>query len=194
MKNIHEILIALGIEIPADKKADLDKELLANYKTIADYDKQAGNLTVALDKLKTAEDGLKAFEGVDLAELKGQIVKLQGDLTTKDAAYAAKLADMEFDRAWDGAVTTAKGRNSKVLRALLDEDALKTLKASKNQEADIKASLEALKKDNGYLFDSEQTPPNYAPGPGTQINNPNPAASQFNFGFTGVRAAPNNNK
>lgn len=35
MKNIHEILAAMGIEVPAEKKADLDKELLANYRTLA---------------------------------------------------------------------------------------------------------------------------------------------------------------
>ena len=37
MKNIHEILATMGIEVPAEKKADLDKELLANYRTLADY-------------------------------------------------------------------------------------------------------------------------------------------------------------
>ena len=39
--------------------------------------------------------------------------------------------------------------------ALLDTDALK---ASKNQESDIKAALDNLKKDNDYLFKSVSVP------------------------------------
>ena len=71
---------------------------------------------------------------------------------------------MAFDRALDGAITNAKGRNAKAIKALLDVD---TLKASKNQEADIKTALEGLQKESGYLFDDGQTPPRYAAGTGT---------------------------
>ena len=42
------------------------------------------------------------------------------------------------------------------------------LKASKNQEADIKTALEAVKKDNAYLFQDIQIPKvvSYTPGSG----------------------------
>ena len=40
-------------------------------------------------QLQTAKDGLKAFEGVDVKDLQGQITKLQQDLTEKDSANAA---------------------------------------------------------------------------------------------------------
>ena len=63
---------------------------------------------------------------------------------------------MAFDGRIKDAITAAKGRNAKAIAALLDVDALR---ASKNQEADIRAALEALKKDNGYLFESETPPP-----------------------------------
>lgn len=36
MKNIHEILKGYDIEIPADKKAEFDKAVLDNYKTVAE--------------------------------------------------------------------------------------------------------------------------------------------------------------
>lgn len=39
-----------------------------------------------------------------------------------------------------------------------------TLKASKNQEADIKTSLEGLQKESGYLFDTGTPPSNFAAG------------------------------
>ena len=115
-------------------------------------------------QLQTAKDGLKAFEGVDVKDLQGQITKLQQDLADKDTAHKTELANMAFDRALDGAITAAKGKNAKAIKALLDVDALK---ASKNQEADIKTALEGLQKESGYLFDDGQTPPSYAPGTGT---------------------------
>ena len=115
-------------------------------------------------QLQTAKDGLKAFEGVDVTNLQGQITKLQQDLADKDAAHQTELANMAFDRALDGAITAARGKNAKAIKALLD---METLKGSKNQEADIKTALEGLQKESGYLFDTEGTPPPYSAGAGT---------------------------
>ena len=135
------------------------------------------------DQLKTAKDGLKAFDGVDVAKLQGQITQLQKDLEDKDAAHQAELANMAFDRALDAAITGAKGRNAKAIKALLDLDALR---GSKNQEADIKSALEGLQKDSGYLFDTGNVPPNLAPGPG--VTPPAIGNNPFSFNFGGIRA------
>lgn len=132
-------------------------------------------------QLDTVNEALKKFDGVDVAALQGQIKTLQGDLETEKAQYAQKLADMEFDGILNGAVTAAKGRNAKAIRALLDVDALK---ASKNQEADVTAALEALKKENAYLFETEQTPPPYAAGTGTA-----PATAKYSPEINSIRAA-----
>ena len=120
-------------------------------------------------QLQTAKDGLKAFEGVDVKDLQGQIMQLQRDLADKDAAHQTELANMAFDRALEGAITAAKGKNAKAIKALLDVD---TLKASKNQEADIKTALEGLQKESGYLFDTDDVPPPFSRGAGTQTQQP----------------------
>ena len=135
-------------------------------------------------QLQTAKDGLKAFEGVDVKDLQGQIVRLQQDLADRDAAHQTELANMAFDRALEGAITAAKGRNAKAIKALLDVD---TLKASKNQEADIKAALEGLQKDSGYLFGSEETPPYFPAGTGVGANGGS-GDNPFSFNFGGIRA------
>ena len=165
MKNITEILTGLGIQIPEDKTNELNKLIGENYKTIADYDKQKQKLTQTQESLQTAQEGLKKFEGVDPAELQGRISKLTKELADKDTAHAAELADRDFQSLLDGAITEKHGRSAKAIKALLDVDALKD---SKNQEQDIKAALDALAKDSGYLFESEGTPPPYAGGAGTQ--------------------------
>ena len=41
MKNIEEILKEFELEIPADKKAEFDKQWKENYRTKADHDKVA---------------------------------------------------------------------------------------------------------------------------------------------------------
>lgn len=140
------------------------KDIEAAKKPFADYE-------AIKERLKTAEDGLKAFDGVDVKDLQGKIDTLKGQLSDKDKEWQAKLDNMAFDGRVKDAITAAKGRNAKSISALLDVEALRT---SKNQEADIKAALEALKKDNSYLFET-QTPPPYSNGAGK-----NPPAGEPN--------------
>ena len=66
MINIHEILKGYGVEIPADKKAEFDKAVLDNYKTIAESNKIQEKLTKEVEDhkatKKTLEDTTKAFD------------------------------------------------------------------------------------------------------------------------------------
>lgn len=132
------------------------RDIEAAKKPFADYDH-------IKEQLKTAQDGLKAFEGVDVAELQGEIATLQGKLDGKDKEWQGKLDGMAFDGKVKDAITAAKGRSAKAIAALLDLD---KLRESKDQETDIKAAVEALKKDSAYLFETEPVPPPYAGGTG----------------------------
>lgn len=142
--------------------AENGRDIEAAKKPFADYEH-------IKEQLKTAQDGLKAFEGVDVAKLQGEITTLQGKLTDKDKEWQGKLDAMAFDGKVKDAITAFKGKNAKAIAALLDMDALK---ASKNQDADLKAALEALQKDSGYLFEEEGAPPPYAAGTGTNGRGP----------------------
>lgn len=138
--------------------AENGRDIEGAKKPYADYDDLKA-------QLQTAKDGLKAFEGVDVNDLKGQITKLQGDLAAKDKDMQDKLDAIAFEGDLKDAITGAKGRNAKAIMALLDVDALKK---SKDRSKDITAALEALKKDSGYLFEDEQgKPPLYSAGTGT---------------------------
>lgn len=137
--------------------AENGRDVEAAKKPYADYES-------IKEQLATAREGLKAFEGVDVKDLQGQVAKLTRDLEDKESEHQARLAELEFDGALKDAITAARGRSVKAIRAELDVDALR---ASKNREADIKAALETLKKDSGYLFESDEIPPPYAAGTGT---------------------------
>ena len=138
MKNIFEILAAMGIAIPEDKKQDITKQVAENYKTVAEFEKVKSRLEVERDNYK---------------ELNGKVAQLTADLAKKDTEYQAKISDMEFDATLDNAISESKARNVKALKALLD---VETLKASKNQAEDIKTAIENVKKDNDYLFESSE--------------------------------------
>lgn len=153
MKNIHEILKSYDIEIPADKKAEFDKAMFDNYKTVAEAEK----LRTARDNYKSQLDDatqkLEGFKGVNVEELQGKITALTDDLASQKAAFDKQLADRDFDDMLNTAITGSKAKNVKAVKALLD---LEAIKASKNQSADIEAALKKVKEENDYLFTSEE--------------------------------------
>lgn len=88
----------------------------------------------------------------------------EADLKLASDAAEERLSAAAFDHQLDNAITAAKGRNTKAIRALLDVDGLR---ASENQEDAIKSALEALQTESGYLFQQDPVPPPYAAGTGT---------------------------
>lgn len=151
MKNIEAILKELGIEIPEDKKADLNRLVGENYKTVNDWQNQKDKVADLTSQLKDAKEGLKKFEGVDAAGLQDQISKLNKQLEDKDAEYQSKIADRDFNDLLNETITKHKGINPKAIKALLDMDALK---GSKNQRADVDKAIADLTEaeDSKMLF------------------------------------------
>ncbi|MCU7380845.1 phage scaffolding protein [Clostridiales Family XIII bacterium ASD5510] len=143
-----------GVE---NAKDIINKVMEENGKDIEAAKKDLHEVTVERDTLKeqleTTQNALKEFEGVDADGLKAKIEELDTKLKEQDAAYQTKLSDMEFQSALEKAVLESGAKNSKAAMALLDLD---TLKGSKNRSEDIKAAIEAVKKDNDYLFGSSE--------------------------------------
>lgn len=103
-------------------------------------------LTAAQAQLKTAQDGLAAFDGKKKPEeYEAELAKLQADLKAQADGFA-------FDNALDTAILGKKGRSVKAVRALLDVDSLKG-------SADIAKALDEAAKANPWAFgeDAGQT-------------------------------------
>ena len=171
MKDIYSILKDAGVEIAEDKREAFQKDLFSNYKSVAEFSQKSerikeleGQVSAAQAGLTEANKKLEGFKDVNVDDLKGQITKLTQDLTDKENAWKARVAGMEFDNAIEKAITGAKGRNAKAIMALLD---METLKKSTNRDADVKAAIEAVKKENDYLFEAEVKPASYSTGTGT---------------------------
>ena len=83
--------------IMQENGADINREKSAATALQAQLDN-------ANAQLKTAQDGLKAFEGVDVAGLQEQVTKLKADMKAQAEGFA-------FDNALDTAILGRKGRS-----------------------------------------------------------------------------------
>lgn len=126
---------------------------------MAEYGKELNGIKQDRDNYKTqlaaAQTTLKSFEGVNVQELQGKVTQLTADLANKEMELQKQIADRDFN---DLLKVTAAGFKPRDLKAVMPFLDVEKLKASKNQEADIKAALESVKKDNAYLFQDTQIP------------------------------------
>lgn len=86
-------------------------------------------------------------------ELKKQIETLQTAQAEAKKQYEKELATTKRDYAIEQALTGARAKNTKAVRALLDDSKL-TL-GEDGSLSGLKEQLDAIQKDNGYLFDIE---------------------------------------
>ena len=169
MKNIYTILSEIGITISEDKKAEFDRAVAENYKTLAEFEKKVNRLTedLAAEKKRadTAVETLKGFEGKDFDAITRDRDEWKRKHDELEASHKKEQEDREFNQMLAEAISEAKGKNEKAITALLDMD---KLRSSKNQKADVKAALNDLRKGSGYLFDDNGGMPHFdSPEKGT---------------------------
>lgn len=158
MQKLIETLKSFGIEIPADKQADVKKALSEHYKNIAEHNKAVSKLETDRDtwkeKAETAEETLKSFEGIDPAQVQTELAEWKKKAEDAEKEYNRKIAERDFEDAITAAIKEANGKNTKAIRALLD---IESLMKSKNQNEDVKKALDALKEaeDSSFLFVDE---------------------------------------
>lgn len=146
--------------IMAENGRDITAAKEAAVKPYSDY-----------EDIKKERDDLKAQQSDGMVDGKNaQQWKEAHDKVVSD--HQKELDSIKFQNVLESAIVAAKGRNAKAITAMLDVEALR---GSENQQEAINTALEALKKDSGYLFEAEGTPPPYARGTG--VGNPTPAAN-----------------
>lgn len=97
-------------------------------------------------QLKTAKDGLKAFDGVDVNGLQTKITELQTKITEQQEGFA-------FESELRRAAREAGALNEDDVLALLPGQ--DTLRHSQNRKEDIAAALEQFKAQRAYLFSAQ---------------------------------------
>ena len=114
-------------------------------------------------RLAEAGKQIEAFKTMDVDAIKkaSEEWKQKAEKAEKDAEL--KIGAMQFDLALSTALAAAKARNPKAVAALLDRE---TLKLKDGGIAGLKEQLEAIRKDNGFLFEAEQKPAERSGGAG----------------------------
>lgn len=145
----------LGEELYSQVEAKLkgnDKIKLANlvsgeYVSKAKYD---DDIKGKDNKIGELTDKMKEFDGVD-------VQKFRDDIEEWKTKYAEGIAQEKKNAAIKLAVALSKPKNEKALMALLDTDIIKV--DDKGNVTGLKEQLENIKKDNDFLFESEEVPP-----------------------------------
>ena len=137
-----------GQQLPKDVidaiLAENGKDIEAAKKPYLDYDTIKQQLKDAQTTLQGIQD-----QGTDLETARKNAQDWEKKYNDAVTAHQQELAERDFRQLLETAITGAKGKNVKAITALLDVEALK---GSKNQEADIKAALDALVKSDPWAF------------------------------------------
>ena len=159
MQKLIETLKSFGIEVPEDKQAEVKKALSEHYKNVSEHNKAITKLEADRDnwkqKAEAAEETLKKFDGVNLETMQTELATWKTKAETAQAEYDKKIAERDFEDILKSAISEAKGRNEKAIRANLD---IERLMKSKNQREDIKKALDDLKgaEDTAFMFVDEK--------------------------------------
>ena len=186
MKNIHEILKSVGIEVPTDKKEAFDKELLENYKTVSEVNLIRGKLENAESERDTyknkydedikkrdadLEDLQKKLKnaGVDAEKLK----TLETDLSTlkktyeeSKGEYEKKLADQAYEFALKQKVDSLKFSSNSAKKAFIADAMKEEMKIKDGELQGFDSFVKSYKENDAGAFISEdpnkQDPPHFS--------------------------------
>lgn len=137
----------------------------ASETTIADLRKQLADRDKDIAALKKSTG--------DNETLTKQLGDLQAKYKTDTEALQTKINQNALNAALDLGITKAKGKNSTAIKALLDMSKL-SLKDDGTVDG-LDATLDALKKSDGYLFDQVETKPE---GSGFHSGAPDPSSPE----------------
>lgn len=162
----REELKELGLsDEQIDKIMSLNGQDIEKHKQTAETAKATGD---ALKKqLDDATTQIEAFKGMDIEAVKKSADewKAKAEQASKDAE--AQVSRLKFDHALDGALTGAKAKSLKAVKALLDLESLKL-----NDDGSI-AGLEdqiktIMESKDGFLFESDKPEPKIVSGGNNQ--------------------------
>jgi len=153
----HELL-ELGLDEETAKKVEAaSAEELKGYIPKARFDEvnnEKKSLELTVKERDVQLETLKNSTG-DVEGLKKQIETLQTDNKTAAEKYAAEIKTLKINAAVDAALSGAKAKNAKAVKALLDLE-----KAKLVDDGTIEGLADQIKKlqgadDSKFLFDTE---------------------------------------
>ncbi len=159
---IQEILKNCGVE---EEKAN---EIVKAMNEAKIYTTNLENVDVRYNKLqeqkKQLEEASKTYQkqleeltknNADVEALNKLVEQLQLSNKELEEKHSKEMHNLQFNFALEGALTNAKSKNNKALKALLNMD---NIKYQEGKLEGLQEQIDALQKDASYLFDLETAP------------------------------------
>jgi len=135
----------------------VDKIMAEHGKDVEKHKSDLATITTERDGLKTqlseASKQIEGFKGMDIEGVKKSVDEWKAKAEQAKTEAKAQLEKLKFDHALDGALTAAKGKNAKAIKALLNTELLKL--AEDGSVSGLNDQLEKIKSENDYLFESD---------------------------------------
>lgn len=154
-----EDFLKLGLEEElAEKAAQASGEELKGYIPKSRFDEVNGKVKTLETDLKNRDDQLDQINKVDADSLQQTIINLQTENANLKSQHDAELKQVRFDAALELALTNAKAKLPKAVKALLDID---MEKVEINEDGSIVGLSDQIKKlqeseDTKFLFDEDK--------------------------------------
>ena len=150
----------------------IDKIMAENGKDIAAEQKKSEKITQERDsyKLKSesletqvndANEEIQKFRDMDIDGIKQAADDWKEKAEKAKSDADAQISELKFDYALSAALTGARARNSKAVKALLDMDGLKL---NDGKIIGLDEQLSQIKEENGFLFESDEPAPTIVKG------------------------------
>lgn len=150
----------------------IDKIMAENGKDIAVEQKKAEKVIQERDSYKLKAESLETqvndanteiqkFKDMDIDGIKKAADDWKETAEKAKADADKQISQMKFDYALSAALTGAKAKNTKAVKALLDMDGLKF---NDGKIVGLDEQLAQIKADNDYLFESDEPAPEFVKG------------------------------
>lgn len=160
MQKLIETLKSFGIEIPADKQADVKKALSEHYKNAAEHNKALSKLETERDnwkeKAETAEETLKKFDGVDLETMQTELDTWKKKAEAAENDYKQKIYDRDFSDALKTEMESIKFSSEAAKKAVLAEIKESGLKLKDGKILGLSDLIGQIKERDASAFIDEQ--------------------------------------
>ena len=139
----------------------IDKVMAAHGKVVNTTKQELDSVTTERDDLKTQlADRDTQLDNLskqvkDNDDLTAEINRLKDENRTATSALQQKLDQQAFEFSLEKALSAAKVRNPKAVKALLDTE---KIKLDGEKLLNLEDQLAALKESDAYLFDTEEKP------------------------------------
>lgn len=143
-----EFLKGLGLE-----QGVIDSIMSEKGKEVSALQAKYGDYDDVKKQLADANKQISAFKDMDIDGIKKAADDWKTKAETAEADANKKIAEMQFGYALEAALSAAKAKNPKAVKALLNMDGLKQ---NGEEIVGLKEQLEKLKESDAYLFEAEQ--------------------------------------